>query len=158
MAALPDITWSFLTFSNLSAGELHDILQARADVFVVEQNCAFREIDGYDRAAHHLTGRDTAASGAPIAAYLRLIPPGVKGETAWLGRLITAKAYRGSGLGREAMRRGLALCRDLYPSAGLNLQAQLYLERFYTSLGFVRISDTYDEDGIPHLDMKWKEA
>ena len=143
--------WHLARFAELSAHDLHDILQARAAVFVVEQECAFQDVDGADPKAWHLYARDPA-SGA-IAAYCRLIPPGVKFAEASIGRVLTTDAARGRGMGRELMNEALRRADSLWPSQPVRIGAQQRLERFYQSLGFATASAPYDEDGIPHVEM-----
>ena len=139
------LTWHDARFDELSAGTLYDLLALRSRVFVVEQRCAYDDLDGLDRVARHLWASD----GAEIAAYLRIIPAGVKYAEVSIGRVVVAPAHRGTGLGQVLMRRGIAAAGG----AAIRLGAQAHLERFYADLGFQRASDVYDEDGIPHVEM-----
>lgn len=141
--------WRLARFDELTAREVHDILQARSAVFVVEQNCAFQDMDGADPASWHLFRR----KGGEIAAYCRLVPAGLKFAEPSIGRVLTPPAQRGRGLGRELMREALARCAALWPGAALRIGAQLHLERFYGEFGFARASAPYEEDGIPHIEM-----
>ncbi len=141
--------WRFARLEELTAREVHDILQARAAVFVVEQACAFQDVDGADPASWHLFARE----GGAIVAYCRLVPPGVKFAEPSIGRVITTGTGRGRGLGRELMREALARAGALWPGSPVRIGAQRHLEGFYGSLGFVTASDPYDEDGIPHVEM-----
>jgi len=143
--------WQFARFPELSPQDLHDILRARAAVFVVEQACAFQDVDGADPPSWHLFARD-AATGA-IAAYCRLIPAGVKFAEPSIGRVITTDIARGTGLGRALMEEALRRAETLWPSQAVRIGAQQRLERFYQSLGFTTASEPYDEDGIPHVEM-----
>ena len=129
---------------------MHDIFHLRLAVFVVEQKCAFQDVDGADPASHHLYARNPRGE---IAAYCRLVPPGVKFPEPSIGRVITMKAERGSGLGRQLMARALEHAQRLWPGRPIRIGAQQYLERFYGSFGFVKSSDPYDEDGIQHIEM-----
>jgi ElaA protein len=140
-----DVEWRDRAFAELSAAELYAILALRARVFVVEQACAYQDPDGLDPVSRHLW----AEADGRIVAYLRIIPAGAKYAERCLGRVATAPEARGTGLGRELVRRALAGCGD----APLRIGAQAYLESFWTGFGFVRASDVYDEDGIPHLEM-----
>src|SRR5262245_46534708 len=117
----------------------------RQRVFVVEQNCPYLDADGIDEVSRHFW----AEQGGAIAAYLRIVPAGVKFAEVSIGRVITAPEARGSGLGRELMKRGIAAAG----SVPIRIGAQAHLERFYGELGFQRASDVYDEDGIPHIEM-----
>jgi ElaA protein len=141
--------WRFAPFDELGAREVHDILQARAAVFVVEQNCVFQDMDGADLGSWHLFARE----GPAIAAYCRVLPPGLKFAEPSIGRVITAAPVRGTGRGRELMREALRRCNALWPGRAVRIGAQLHLEKFYGSLGFARDSAPYDEDGIPHIEM-----
>jgi ElaA protein len=143
------IDWSCKPFERLTAREIHDILQARAAVFVVEQNCAFQDVDGADPVSEHLVGREDG----DIVAYCRLVPPGVKYAEPSIGRVITSRAARRTGTGRALMARALERAEELWPGHCIRIGAQHYLERFYGSFGFVQSSEPYDEDGIQHIEM-----
>ena len=140
------LQWHDRAFADLTVQELYAILALRDQVFVVEQKCIYLEADGHDPAARHLWA--TAADGA-IHAYIRILPAGEKCAEGALGRVIVAPAARGTGLGKELMRRGLAAVGPV----PVRIAAQTYLERFYNELGFHRVADPYDEDGISHVDM-----
>jgi ElaA protein len=137
-------------FGDLRPAELHALLKLRCDVFVVEQNCAFPEIDGKDPQARHLLCHD----GADLIGCLRLFAPGIDGDAARIGRVVVAPPGRGTGLGRRLMQAALDEIEVRHGTVPTALSAQLYLEAFYASLGFERISETYLEDGIPHCDMR----
>ena len=143
------IIWRCARFEELSAREFHDILQARAAVFVVEQNCAFQDVDGADPMSEHLVGRE----GGAIVAYCRLVPPGVKYPEPSIGRVITSKAARRTGVGRTLMAKAIERAESLWPGHRIKIGAQHYLDRFYGSFGFVQSSPPYDEDGIQHIEM-----
>jgi ElaA protein len=140
-----ELTWHERAFDELTTGELYAIVALRERVFVVEQACAYLDADGLDPRCRHLWAQD----GGEIVAYLRLIPAGVKYDEGAIGRVIVAQRMRGTGLGRELMRRGLAAAG----AVPVRLGAQAHLEKFYADLGFRRVSDVYDEDGIPHIEM-----
>ena len=142
--------FAWRAFGALSARELHDVLRLRADVFVVEQNCVFAEIDGRDPDASHLLAR--ATKGGSLAGTLRLFPPDAGGRAA-IGRVATALPARGTGLGRALMAEGIAEARRRFGPAPIAIGAQARLERFYAGLGFVRNGGDYVEDGIPHCAM-----
>jgi len=150
--------WFTKSFTTLSTEELYQIVQLRQRVFVVEQNCVYLDADGYDREALHLFAvHQEAVQQKSVVAYCRLLPPGLKYQEASIGRVCTALAQRGSGLGRELMHRALTLVGESYDSesvrADIRISAQLYLQSFYSSLGFTAVSAPYDEDGIPHIEM-----
>lgn len=140
-----ELRWHERTFTELTTAQLYAIVQLRESVFVVEQNCVYQDADGLDPVSRHLWAERDGA----IAAYLRIVPAGVKFPEVSIGRVITAPAARGSGLGRELMKRGIAACGG----AAIHIGAQAHLEKFYGELGFQRASDVYDEDGIPHIEM-----
>lgn len=139
--------WSRL--EELTALQVHTIIMAREAVFVVEQQCAYQEADSLDRVSWHLLGM----IGDDLAAYVRLVDPGKKFEQPSIGRVMTAKPFRGSRLGRPLMEEAIAFCEKTFPGQGIRIGAQVYLKSFYQSLGFSRVGDEYDEDGIPHVDM-----
>lgn len=141
--------WRFARLDELTAREVHDILQARAAVFVVEQACAFQDMDGADPGCWHLFSRREGA----ISAYCRIAPPGVKFHEPSIGRVITTDAVRGTGLGRVLMVEALRRTAALWPGLAVRISAQQRLEAFYHSLGFATDSEPYDEDGIPHVEM-----
>ena len=143
--------WRFAPFDQLTVREVHDLFQARAGVFVLEQTCPFQDVDGIDPACWHLLG--TANGHGPLLAYCRLVPPGVKYEEPSIGRVLTTKEGRGTGAGRELMEQAIARCDAMWPGKTLRIGAQQYLEKFYGSLGFTRASEPYDEDGIIHIEM-----
>lgn len=140
--------WELKTFAELSNLELYEILRARAEVFVVEQNCVYQDCDGHDLHSRHLLGR----VNGELAAYLRVVPPGRKYPEASFGRVITVPAFRGKSLGKaliaEALRR-----LDAEGAGSLRISAQAYLERFYEGFGFARTGSEYLEDNIPHVEM-----
>lgn len=145
--------WFTKSFATLSTEELYRIVQLRQQVFVVEQHCVYLDADGYDRAALHLF----AVQQGCVVAYCRVLPPGLKYQEASIGRVCTALEKRGSGLGRELMHKALTLVGESYASdsvrVDIRISAQLYLQSFYSSLGFTAVSAPYDEDGIPHIEM-----
>jgi len=136
------LRWQWCRLHELGVEQLYALLAAREAVFVVEQNCAYQELDGRDGAALHLI----AWSGDVVAACLRVLDPPA------LGRVMTAKNFRGCGLGRELMRRALQHL-DASGTAEVRISAQTYLEKFYRSFGFEPVSEPYLEDGIPHIGM-----
>jgi ElaA protein len=144
--------WRLARFDELSPREIHDVFQARIAVFVLEQACPFQDVDGRDPECWHLIGREDGVQG-PLLAYCRLVPPGVRYDEPSIGRVLTTAAGRRAGWGRELMREALRRTDELWPGRTLRIGAQQYLERFYGELGFVRASEPYDEDGIPHIDM-----
>jgi ElaA protein len=146
------MNWAWQRFDDLGVANLHDALQLRGRVFILEQG-PYLDVDGHDRAAWHLLGRD---GGDALLAYLRVVDPGVKYDEPSIGRVVTAPEVRGTGLGRALMREGLSGCVRHWPGSAVRISAQARLMRFYTGLGFSPASDEYLEDGIPHLEMLWR--
>jgi ElaA protein len=166
------IDWRFARFDELSPREIHDLYRARAAIFVVEQNCAFQDLDGADPECWHLLGygpspqpspkAEGAKSPSPLGegrdegqllAYARLVPPGVKFDEPSIGRVVTTQAARGTGRGRALMKEAIARAEKLWPGRPIRIGAQQRLERFYEDFGFVTASAPYDEDGILHVEM-----
>lgn len=141
----------WFTFDELPLVDLYEVLKLRVDVFVVEQNCPYPEIDGRDPEALHYLLKD--AEGR-LAAYLRAFAPSAEEPFARLGRIVVAPHARGLRLGDHLMSAGLAWAWDLYPQADVELSAQAHLQRFYGSHGFEPTGEIYLEDGIPHVDMR----
>ena len=136
-------------FSQLTNLELYEILRLRSEVFVVEQNCVFLDMDNKDQKCHHLS----LYHGDELAAYCRIVPAGISYAEIAIGRVVSAPAYRGKGLGRKVMVEAIAACKEMYGSVPIRLGAQTYALEFYASLGFVTEGETYDEDGIEHIEM-----
>ena len=146
-----DLTWHDLGAADLTVAELYDVLALRNRVFVVEQECAYQDLDGRDLVdgTRHLVARD----GSGVVGYARLLAP-YDGGPARIGRVIITAEARGQRLGRRLMERALAACAEHWPGAGVEVSAQAHLQEFYAGLGFTATSEVYDEDGIPHLDMR----
>ncbi|MFU2206739.1 GNAT family N-acetyltransferase [Streptococcus pluranimalium] len=142
--------WQAKTFKQLSTQELFQLYKTRIDVFVVEQACAYPEIDQADKVALHLFKLDGSGQ---IKAYCRLIPDE---NISKLGRVLVAKSYRGQGLGYQLVAKAIEVCHSEFPDRDIFAQAQSYLCAFYERFGFVKTSDSYLEDGIPHTDMLLK--
>ncbi len=143
------LIWLFKKFHELSSAELYAIMQLRNEVFVVEQNCVYQDADGKDPQCWHLAGWD----GANLVAYTRIIPPGIAFKEASIGRVVTSPRYRRTGAGRELMKESIDRTFSQFNCTEIKIGAQLYLTRFYQSLGFRQTSPEYLEDGIPHIEM-----
>lgn len=137
-------------FGELPAAELYELLKLRQDVFVIEQRCLYPELDGKDQPSIHLLVRD---GDGRLAGCARIVPPGARYPEPSIGRLVVRPDARGKGLAREIMLEAIARCRELHPGRAVRIQAQKYLEKFYASLGFVTVTEPYDEEGIIHVDM-----
>ena len=143
------ISWQIKKFDSLTPHELYAILRLRTEVFVVEQTCIFQDMDNKDQSSYHLMGWKKEM----LVAYTRLVPPGISYQEPSIGRVVTSPAARGSGIGKLLMEKSIEEVIHLYGKTPIRLGAQLYLKKFYESLGFKQVSDVYDEDGIDHIEM-----
>ena len=134
-------------FNDLTAKELYEILRLRVDVFVVEQKCSYSEVDGKDLDAWHLWFEDEDG----IAGYLRLLAPGVSFKEASIGRVIAKK--RRCGIGSKLMQAGIEKMKEIYGDTDIRIEAQVYAREFYERAGFVKVSEEFLDDGIPHIEM-----
>ncbi|MFZ7157410.1 GNAT family N-acetyltransferase [Avibacterium gallinarum] len=141
------MTWNVKTFAELSTAELFAIYQVRTAVFVVEQQCAYQEVDHWDQSAVHFWQE----FDSKICAYCRIIP---QADGIHIGRVLVAQHARGNGLAKALVQQALAYCQQHWTTQPVLIQAQTYLRNFYQSFGFQAISTEYLEDSIPHLDMK----
>ncbi len=147
------LQWQWATFEQLGGADWYAVLQARQDVFVLEQQCLYPDIDGADQRAHHLLGWAEVDGKPQLQAYLRCFAPGDKYAEAALGRVLTIQSVRGLGTGKLLMTEGLRRVAQLYPGSAIRISAQEHLQGFYGSFGFRPVSDIYMEDGIPHIEM-----
>jgi len=148
-----DIKWQTNTLAELSSLQLFEILRLRQAVFVVEQECAYPDIDSADSVASHFCGYIMSDQEQQLVAYARLIRPGVTYDHASIGRVAIAMEHRGSGLGRRLMQEAIEEVQSLHPGEKIKIGAQERLEHFYHELGFATVSKPYLEDGISHIDM-----
>lgn len=146
-----NIDWQDKHHSELTARELYDLLALRSAVFVVEQQCAYQDVDGKDLQAgnRHLLG----IADGQLMAYARLLSPEDKSSPAKIGRVIVSDRVRGARLGSRLMEKAISRCQLHWPGHDLFLSAQAHLENFYGQYGFVAAGESYLEDGIPHIDM-----
>jgi ElaA protein len=144
------IKWEIKRFEALSVNELYQLLQLRTQVFVVEQNCVFQDMDGKDEKAIHLLGK----FDGKIVAYTRLFKSGDYFENASIGRVVIDPNYRDKKWGHELMRESIAAIAHHFGESKITIGAQLYLKKFYESHGFVQSSEMYLEDDIEHIEMK----
>ena len=145
-----NLEWKIKRFNELSTTELYNLLQLRSEVFVVEQNCVYQDIDYKDQKAVHLIGEYEGKT----VAYARLFKPKDYFEKASIGRVIVKPDYRHLKLGHELMREAIQVVKTSFGESQITISAQLYLQRFYESHGFVAMSEVYLEDDIPHIEMK----
>ena len=145
------LNWCSLPFSQLTTDQLYELLKLRTDVFVVEQNCPYPELDDKDRinGVYHLLG----TSNSELVAYARLLPPGVSFPQVSIGRVAVAGHTRGKRYGQQLISKALEECQRLWPDTDIQIGAQVYLEKVYQQFGFARNSENYLEDGILHVDM-----
>lgn len=134
-------------FNQLTAHELYDIMKARVDIFVVEQECPYPELDNKDQSATHVWLQDQDG----IQAYLRVLPAGISFEEVALGRVIARK--RRCGLATKLLEVGIQIAKEKYSADAIKIEAQVYAKSLYESVGFKQTSDEFLEDGIPHVEM-----
>jgi len=146
------IKFKIKRFNELSLSELYEVLKLRSEVFVVEQNCVYLDIDGKDEKALHLLGM----FGEELVAYARIFKPGDYFEEASIGRVLVKQIYRNKKWGYDLMNEAIRTTATVLNETQITISAQLYLQQFYKNVGFVRTSDEYLEDAIPHIEMKKK--
>jgi len=138
------------TFNQLTLTTLYDLLQLRSEVFVVEQDCVYQDIDGKDKKALHVLGYKEEK----LVAYTRLFKAGDYFEEASVGRVVVSENERKHKYGNDIMKASITAINSYYKTDTILISAQTYLKRFYNSLGFFEIGEEYLEDGIPHIKMK----
>ncbi len=143
------IEWQLKPFKALSITELHQLFLLRSEVFVLEQNCVYQDIDGNDPIALHVTG----TFDGQIVAYCRIFKSGDYFETASIGRVVVRKIFRDRKWGFDMMREAIAGVEMYFGETLITISAQLYLKKFYESLGFIAVGETYLEDDIVHIKM-----
>lgn len=141
------------TFSQLTTKELYDLLQLRSEVFVVEQDCVYQDIDGKDQKALHVLGfKDEVLVG-----YTRIFKPGDYFELASIGRVVVKENERKHKYGYDIMDVSIKTIKDVFNTTAIKISAQCYLKRFYNNLQFFEVGDQYLEDGIPHIAMIYED-
>ncbi|MCG3766581.1 GNAT family N-acetyltransferase [Vibrio cincinnatiensis] len=145
-------TWQCRSFSELTPDELYELLKLRVNIFVVEQQCPYPELDDKDRIkeTRHLMGYHQQQ----LVACSRLLPPGASYPSVSIGRVAIAQSARGQGLAYQLLEQALIHCAQHWPKQAIEIGAQTYLTDFYTQYGFIATSESYLEDGIAHVDMK----
>jgi len=146
---MQQVQWHCKHFSELNNAELYDNLQLRSQVFVVEQQCIFLDIDGKDKYAHHLLGY----INNQLVASSRLMPPNSAYTQMSIGRVVSDIQFRRLGIGMQLMENSIENCFALFGKGEIKIGAQLYLKKFYESVGFTQTSEVYLEDGIDHIEM-----
>lgn len=145
-----ELKFEIKRFNELSTQELYSLLQLRSEVFVVEQICVYQDIDGKDAKAIHLLG----SFNGEIVAYVRIFKPGDYFEQASIGRVVVKQIYRERKWGYDLMREAIQATQTVLNETKITISAQLYLKKFYETLGFIQTSEMYLEDDIPHIEMK----
>ncbi len=156
------LSWVLKKFDDLSLHELYAILQLRNEVFAIEQNCVYPDMDNKDQPAYHLMGwskgllleNSDKADSYRLIAYTRIIPPGFSYPEPSIGRVVTSPSARGQGIGKQMMERSIEIIHELFGKIPVKISAQVYLKQFYADLGFFPTGDAYLEDGIEHIEMQ----
>ncbi|MDM1408380.1 GNAT family N-acetyltransferase [Myroides sp. DF42-4-2] len=143
------IHWHTKAFEELTLDELYDIMQLRTNIFVVEQNCPYPELDGKDKNCLHVF----ATQHGKVIAYARIVPPGLSYKEISIGRVVVDQAHRKDGLGKILLALTIEKIEEEFDQQPIQIGAQTYLKKFYSSFGFETVSAEYLEDGIPHVDM-----
>ncbi|WP_159467156.1 GNAT family N-acetyltransferase [Dyadobacter sp. 3J3] len=143
------LQWDIKSFDALSNHELYELLRLRNEVFIVEQNCIFLDLDGKDKICHHLLGTENGV----LMAYTRIVPPGIAYELPSIGRVLVSPLGRGKMFGIELMEKSIASLEEIYGKSAIRIGAQLYLKKFYESFRFEQSGEIYEEDGIDHIEM-----
>lgn len=143
--------FSWQRFSELRNTDLYALLKLRSEVFVVEQNCVFLDLDDHDQNSEHLLMHN---AGGALIGYSRLLPPGEKYPECSIGRVVVPLSVRSSGAGRRLMAESIRGSRERFPLSPILIWAQQRLEGFYASFGFVTVSEPELEDGILHVKMR----
>ena len=139
------------SFRELTVDELYELLRARSEVFVVEQDCVYQDMDGDDQSSIHLW----LTEGGKLVALCRVCPAGTHMDEVSIGRVITTE--RGKGYGKRVMLEGIKAAREHFGAKRIDLEAQEYARGFYEQVGFRQSSDHFILDGIPHIKMTWEE-
>jgi ElaA protein len=134
-------------FEELTVDELYKILKVRFDVFVIEQNCIYQEIDDKDQHSYHVYLEDDTG----IKAYLRVVEKGMSNEGVSLGRVLTTE--REIGLGKRILSEGIKVAKERMKAHRIIIEAQSYAKEYYEKAGFMQVSEEFIEDGIPHIKM-----
>ncbi|WP_215237715.1 GNAT family N-acetyltransferase [Dyadobacter helix] len=143
------LNWTLKTFEELSNEELYQLLRLRSEVFVVEQNCNFLDMDNKDQQCHHLLGWDCGE----LMAVARIVPPGISYEFPSIGRIVVSPRGRGRKYGVELVHKAIQCVDNFYGKGNIRIGAQLYLKKFYETFHFRQSGSIYLEDNIEHIEM-----
>ena len=146
---MTNIDWKIKTFSELTTTELYEIIKARVNVFVVEQDCPYPDLDDNDQKAIHLW----AENNGEVLAYCRIFDKGIKYPETSIGRVVTTENGRGTGLGKQLIKYALEIIENRLGTSEVRISAQDYLLKFYSDFGFQDTGKKYLEDNIPHTEM-----
>ncbi len=141
--------WFCKTYNELSLDEFHDLIALRIEVFVVEQDCPYQELDGKDKISIHVFATDNNQ----MVATTRIVPPGISYEEPSIGRVVVAKSHRGTGLGHKLMRKTMEVLMARFGHVPVRISAQEHLIDYYNHHEFRTVSEMYLEDNIPHVQM-----
>jgi|SRR5690606_5413370 len=144
-----NLNWHFKEFNELTPKELYDIFHLRVEVFMLEQNCLYNEVDGKDPKCSHLW----CTLDDKIVAYCRIVPPGVSYEIPSIGRVVSHPEFRHLKLGHQLMKNAIQIIENHFQTEKIKISAQSYLKKFYEQYGFVQTSEEYLEDNLPHMEM-----
>lgn len=141
--------WTLKPFDSLTPKELYNILQLRNEVFIVEQNCPYQDLDNKDLYAYHLMGEKENK----LIAYSRLLAPGISYSESSIGRVVSSPSERKTGMGKKLMTESIHQIRNLFQTDTIRIGAQMYLKKFYETFDFIQEGEPYLEDNIPHIIM-----
>jgi len=141
--------WQVLSFTEFTLEQLYAVLRLRQQVFVVEQQSIYLDLDNRDQQSLHML----CTLDDQLLAYQRMLPPGLSYPESAMGRIVVSPTARGLQMGKQLVQRGIAFNREAWPDSDIRINAQLYLKDFYEQLGFVVQGDEFDEDGIQHIQM-----
>jgi ElaA protein len=140
-------------FNDLSPVDLYEIIKLRVEIFVIEQNCIYQDLDDKDKSGFHLMGKDNGE----LICYVRLLPKGASYEKyVSIGRVVVKRKCRKKGIGYDLMFKAIDLCKNIWPGESIKISAQAHLQNFYNQCGFEAEGEIYEEDGIPHIGMVHK--
>ena len=146
------LDWQVKHYRDLTLNEFHDIVALRLRVFVVEQDCAYLDLDGKDKKCYHLLCRDGKGN---VVATARILPPGLSYPECAIGRVVIEDDIRGNGTGHELMSFAMKFALQEFGNSPIVISAQKHLEKYYGQHEFVSTGNEYLEDGIPHVEMKY---
>ena len=146
------LNWQIKHYNDLSINEFHDIIELRLKAFVVEQNCAYLDLDGKDKKSYHLICRNGMGN---VVATARILPPGVSYDVASIGRVVIDESIRGNGIGHELMKKSVEFALDEFGISPIQISAQKHLEKYYEHHQFFSTGKEYLEDDIPHVEMRY---